>query len=363
MSDSKQGTTFEGVPVPDIKHQAYSMLVENTGRALLDSGDAYGRNYERNASKSLADFEREPAITVDKWDSVDVSLFHWIVETLTVSEEVHYLWTHFIDLLDNLEEGEVLEGVKTSDGSDIDSGYYWHDLRTAFPDFLESVGFEVSPESRYGQNSYNGECFLSQTVQYERFTFEGEATVNGIDFELFETYVLMLEVHGGCDVRGGYTKPYPFTLQDSEDYAFEDFARLEAYYEPAEVVDTGQDPLPLDLEPVPTPEPVYCSSYDAGYSFSLEDGTFPFEVPYSRSNDIRFAIVDHDSDMSAEELAEEVNSREAKRLADKYDSERPVIYLQRCKDDATAGGTSPNVFTVVGDGGTVTFIAPSLEGW
>lgn len=30
------------------KHLIYEMLTENTGRHMLDSGGAYGRNWERN---------------------------------------------------------------------------------------------------------------------------------------------------------------------------------------------------------------------------------------------------------------------------------------------------------------------------
>lgn len=41
-------------------------------------------------------------------------------------------------------------------------------------------------------NTYNGECLLSQTLQFIYFEYEGDS------------YVL-LQVHGGCDVRGGYT--------------------------------------------------------------------------------------------------------------------------------------------------------------
>ena len=35
----------------------YSMLVENTGSHMCDSGGAYGRHHERNASKTIEDFE------------------------------------------------------------------------------------------------------------------------------------------------------------------------------------------------------------------------------------------------------------------------------------------------------------------
>ena len=42
-----------------------SMLKENTGAHFLDSGGAYGRNWERNQAR---DFESEPACRVDVFD-------------------------------------------------------------------------------------------------------------------------------------------------------------------------------------------------------------------------------------------------------------------------------------------------------
>jgi len=42
------------------KEIIYKMLIENTGRALGDSGDAYGRAWERNQGKTIEDFEGEP---------------------------------------------------------------------------------------------------------------------------------------------------------------------------------------------------------------------------------------------------------------------------------------------------------------
>ena len=38
----------------------HSMLTENTGSHMCDSGGAYGRHHERNANKTIEDFEKEP---------------------------------------------------------------------------------------------------------------------------------------------------------------------------------------------------------------------------------------------------------------------------------------------------------------
>ena len=41
------------------KQLIYKMLTQNTGAHFLDSGGAYGRNWERNQVKTIEDFENE----------------------------------------------------------------------------------------------------------------------------------------------------------------------------------------------------------------------------------------------------------------------------------------------------------------
>jgi hypothetical protein len=52
-------------------------------------------------------------------------------------------------------------------------------------------------------NSYNGECDLTQTIQFVEFEWG----------EYGDKYVL-LQIHGGCDVRGGYSSPVAYKLRD-----------------------------------------------------------------------------------------------------------------------------------------------------
>jgi len=72
---------------------------------------------------------------------------------------------------------------------------------------------EAVDESRFGieagwnadphmtVNTYNHESWLDSVLQYVVFSWEGD------------DYVL-LQYHGGCDVRGGYTAPRAFRLLD-----------------------------------------------------------------------------------------------------------------------------------------------------
>jgi len=69
------------------------MLKENTGKALCDSGDAYGRHWERNQDR---DFLKEPEATVEfsvynGGLEVDFTrnVFHFLKDRLEFNEELN----------------------------------------------------------------------------------------------------------------------------------------------------------------------------------------------------------------------------------------------------------------------------------
>jgi hypothetical protein len=151
------------------------MFTENTGAHFLDSGGAYGRNWERNqgltveAFLSLEDarWERDWGITVDSW--------HYLKERLT--------YTKAAEVLTRL--------MNVWESQDFDNRNPWS--LSDQEDYLTQLGATLGN----GWNSYNWENFLSQTLQ-------------GYDFTLYERQFVLLQVHGGCDVRGGYTRPVIF---------------------------------------------------------------------------------------------------------------------------------------------------------
>lgn len=157
-----------------------SMLTENTGRSLLDSGDYYGRHYETNAGMTVDDFLAQPRIAVDKWQ-VWLSVFHYLAERLTFHEPT------------DLEFQELCE-VRQDDG--------WLPLMEEFATFRDSRARTW--------NTYNGDDSLSQTIQ-------------GVTFTHYDEVYVLLQIHGGCDVRGGYTRPRAFrvTMSDGEMFPFD----------------------------------------------------------------------------------------------------------------------------------------------
>lgn len=172
------------------------MLKENTGAHFLDSGGAYGRNWERNQGRS---FEREPALEVvndigGDWH-VEANVYHYLKSFLEVtpdSEAMNKRFKQFADSPENKDKG--------------------------YPEIMETFARkEVGEKGDYQgtENTYNYDNTLSQVLQFTRF-----ATANG------KTYVI-LQVHGGADVRGGYTDPQVFELREDDDgdfnFAMNDF--------------------------------------------------------------------------------------------------------------------------------------------
>ena len=157
-----------------------AMFTENTGAHFLDSGGAYGRNYERHAGKTARDFLNAPAVN-NCGDYFTVNAFHWLNDRLSYSPVMD---SAFQTYLDQSEE------------------HYLTDMEE-FPTTLGA-------ENIYTINTYNGDDALDQTLQFTQFEVGGR-------------YYYALQVHGGCDVRGGYTRPRIF---EGDDCALYDFERV-----------------------------------------------------------------------------------------------------------------------------------------
>lgn len=158
-----------------------SMFTENTGRHMLDSGGAYGRNWERNQGRTTESFLNEPEAHFDvfsgDWYPL-VSTFHFLNDRLEFSAERQM---HF----------DVWAETMPDD--------HWMSVIEAYLDrFYDDA-------DKLCVNTYNHENVLDQVIQYWQVSRNGEATYP--DF-------VILQVHGGCDVRGGYTAPKFFDVKD-----------------------------------------------------------------------------------------------------------------------------------------------------
>ena len=169
-------------------------MTENTGTHGLDSGGAYGRNWQRNAGMTCNDFETMPAATLEidlrKWQDkphadmmISVNIYHKLTSGIL---ELNDLCRQFNAMpVDDWKSD--LNGVSDS-GENwlVDRGFVWDDRHCGF-------------------NTYNWENNFSQVLQGNFVARDGEY---GED-----NYVL-LQIHGGADVRGGYTDAKLFKLCD-----------------------------------------------------------------------------------------------------------------------------------------------------
>ena len=165
------------------------MLTEKVSHSILDSGDHYGRHYSDNLTIDLAnepasvlkfdtygaDFDDPDSAKHQTWldktmefDSCYHNLYHWLSDRLEYDPKLQEDFDNYCDM----EENE-------------DKPY----LR-----LMESYSGEKAI------NTHNHEEMLSQVIQ----------------FVVSDTRVL-LQIHNGCDVRGGYTRPKAFTVSHNID--------------------------------------------------------------------------------------------------------------------------------------------------
>lgn len=172
------------------------MLQENCGTHMLDSGGVYGRHWQRNQGRI---FGAEPAVTLELSGgrypelSVTKNVFWFLSEQLEYDAKrtkKYEKWCkkngHYLDLGGmNARLDWMLKKNKKFD--EKFGGARFTGLYTDGDPFIV--------------NTYNGESMLDQVLQYLYW----EDQVDGGDF-------VLLSIHGGADVRGGYSDAKVFTL-------------------------------------------------------------------------------------------------------------------------------------------------------
>lgn len=239
-----------------------SMLIENTGRHFLDSGGAYGRAWERNQAAAGDDpveyFKSRPEAWWD-YGTITLDVFHFLSSRLEYAQDLDRAFRTFVR---TGPEDRYFNAPSTAD---------------AFISALEDKGWAERGTDFHGMwvNTYNNEDALSQVLQYVCLTLTGECPWgNGFG----GSYVL-LSIHGGCDVRGGYTGFRAFEHDPYDSYSLFDNARVGCYCNRTEEhrgVPRGQ----LDLDGK-TAYDVYYRAYsdNAGYSWVSDEHDPPMENP------------------------------------------------------------------------------------
>ena len=170
-----------------IEQTVFDMMTTSTGTHMLDSGGAKGRHWQRNQERSIEDFLSEPeAVLSTEYDypEVTVSLFH------KLTSGVIYL-------------DEFSKEFNSLPCDNWDGDYYGTSVEQC-EWVLTRGGDQANKDGSFkdGWNTYNWENNFSQVLQ-------GHDLVNDED----EDYVL-IQIHQGADVRGGYTDAKLFRLND-----------------------------------------------------------------------------------------------------------------------------------------------------
>lgn len=228
-----------------------SMMTENTGRHMLDSGGVYGRSWERNGAAVQASdmspveyFDSTPDAWMD-YGSPTISVYHFLKGCLEYNPKLDRAWRTWVGLTPwDYGTGRSYNGYS-------DAGEFVRQL--------EAKGWADSGDEWNGMtvNTYNHESLLSQTIQYTLVTLTDQCPWGE------GTHALM-SIHGGCDVRGGYTDYRAFEADvwgDSGKGLLDD-TRAGLYCDSDHI---PVHPSQLDLDGK-TPQPTYYRvDYASGY--------------------------------------------------------------------------------------------------
>ncbi|MDP3066218.1 MAG: hypothetical protein Q8N08_05700 [Methanobacteriaceae archaeon] len=205
MSDSLETIKTDNQPingqcdkkeVPDIGQERVScdlieMLTENSGISMCDSGGAYGRHWQRN--RLIKDWDDRPSVTLSAMEytnhagyksfdiDIRIDLYQALNELLKIDEDTFKLRERFNNFAH----------------SDEEKNNYWHET---IENFVNEINDKTFYEEPFWHNTYEDENNeLSQIIQFFSFEYEGD-------------YYAFIEIHGGADIRGGYSDPYLFKV-------------------------------------------------------------------------------------------------------------------------------------------------------
>lgn len=194
-----------------------NMMCEDTGRNLLDSGDAYGRHYEENKKNGIMTGPQKVDFWTDGEKETELNPIVPLYDFLTYNLEADGDSERF--------EDEFYNYIKVNDLNP----YSVYDI--------EKTIKVIGEYSGYGDlemiNTYNYGSILSQTIQFIMFS------------DGYDNIYVCLQIHNGCDVRGGYTLPKIFYVENPEyfitgttdaiiscgcrDYNYYDYDYIETY--------------------------------------------------------------------------------------------------------------------------------------
>jgi hypothetical protein len=219
-----------------IENLVYKMITESTGIHLLDSGMGEGRHWQQNQKKTLKDFQNEKPIDfeIEGWRSKED-------KTPLNSKDINYTVSIYHYLTTTLELGGICNRFNRLKCEEWNADYYGISQKQQNI-LIDKLGLNPVWDSF---NTYNGDETLSQTLQGQFFSSDGTD---------YPDYVL-LQIHNGADVRGGYTDAKLFKLEDDRliqgcptVYGTIDGIDIESSYDGYNLLDENGQEVPITIE-------------------------------------------------------------------------------------------------------------------
>ena len=224
-------TTRETRKLTATETKLIELLKTNTGHAMMDSGgepqyDAdgkytgsihgYGRAHERNQGRTFVD---EPATslhffswyvdktgkegpTTERGGDIEftIEVFHFLNSNLVYDTQIDDFYKAFLEIKEEKDDPHLQDALD-------------------FIAWLREEGFEVGGLYGGGDdpmcvNTYNEESNLSQVLQFQLLCVETVPDRYEDQLPMAEFHIVLLQIHQGADVRGGYTAPTGFTVGD-----------------------------------------------------------------------------------------------------------------------------------------------------
>jgi len=180
-----------------------NMLQESTRTNILDSGGAYGRHWQKN--RAIDDFRKLNACQTEIHAPHYYKDFKGKRRKMDGEILIYYnVFAYLTNFLEIDDDAKMLnEAFDEFAERDENKRAGWFALMQQFAeDEIEKYGFTNGGTV----NTYNYENLLSQVLQFVWLHKNGDE---------YDTYI-MLQIHNGADVRGGYTKPKIFRVLDRD---------------------------------------------------------------------------------------------------------------------------------------------------
>jgi len=225
LSDS--GETVDPMPTVDNETVIKAQLTENTGAHLLDSGSAYGRHWEENQENP----PWEDAVWQVEGSSRDLhdgyvvkNLYHHLLERTRRDERAVALEIALYKF------GRSAEYERDSWLTTMEAFAEALADRVSVGEWVETYGVPVEVANRLPIG-------LKEEVEHPYFTFNTYNTefhdltqvIQGVGFGGPYANYTAVSVHGGCDIRGGYTAPRVYEVPPSEVMGSEFHFRCESF--------------------------------------------------------------------------------------------------------------------------------------